>query len=268
MRLDVSRSGRLSTQPRIISTPQSFEKGIDIIKDTLEKIGTGHKLDGIVIGIAGSLNEDKSALDGSPHLPNWIKKPLKERLSTLFDAPVILENDTALVGLGEATAGAGRNHDIVAYLTVSTGFGGVRIVNKNIDHNRLGFEPGHQIISYRGEPFEEVPQVTTLEKIISGSAILKRFGKSGELVKDPKVWEEANRWTAFGVINTILYWSPDIVVIGGSVSENLSAEKIQNHIRDNLSIFSRIPKVVKAELGNSGGLYGGLYLIESKSLAN
>src|SRR3989339_806271 len=44
-----------------------------------------------------------------------------------FGAPAVIENDAAVVGLGEARYGAGKSYEIVAYLTISTGVGGAKI---------------------------------------------------------------------------------------------------------------------------------------------
>ncbi|MBS3903443.1 MAG: ROK family protein [Anaplasmataceae bacterium] len=265
MRIDVSHSGNLSTQPKIFPTPQSFEKGIDLIEDTLQKIGSGSKVSTVAVGIAGTLNKDKTRLFTSPHLEGWVGKPLKEKLENIIKAPTYLENDAALVGLGEAIAGAGKNKNIVAYLTVNTGFGGVRIVNGKIDHNALGFEPGKQVIATASQPFETPFTTTNLENIISGKALEKRFGQESKFIKDMTIWEEVDRWIALAVLNTIYYWSPEIVVIGGSVTHNLSMETIHRFVRENLTTTEEVPEIVRAELGESGGLYGGLELIRIHS---
>ena len=67
-----------------------------------------------------------------------------------------LANDSDLDGLGEATVGAGKGFNIVAYITVSTGIGGVRIVGGKIDVSTYGFEPGHQIIDADGSIYSEI----------------------------------------------------------------------------------------------------------------
>ena len=87
-------------------------------------------------------------LVNAPHLPGWIRKPFSERLKAELACPVFLENDSAIVALGEAHHGAGKGDDIMAYLTVSTGMGGARIVHGAIDVNVFGFEPGHQYIDF------------------------------------------------------------------------------------------------------------------------
>ena len=100
-------------------------------------------LEGIVGGIRGVLNEVKTGLEHDAILSSWIDFNICEELEKILKAPVILENDTALAGLGETLFGAGQGVDLVAYHTISTGVGGVKITNGHIDITSAGFEPGH-----------------------------------------------------------------------------------------------------------------------------
>jgi predicted NBD/HSP70 family sugar kinase len=181
-----------------------------------------------------------------------------------------IENDTAMVGLGEAAYGAGKDFDIVAYLTISTGVGGARIVGRRIDANVFGFEPGHQIIDADGtmcpdcRAFEDDRGLGHLEAHISGSAIEKRFGKHPSEIDDEKVWDDLARYLAYGLNNTIVHWSPEVVVLGGGMmkSTGIKIERIDHYLEDILKIFPERPLLKLAELGDVGGLFGGLSYIK------
>ena len=80
-----------------------------------------------------------------------------------------MENDTALVGLGEATVGAGKGAAIVVYVTISTGANGARIVDGVLDRAAFGFELGEQLLG-------RAASAGTLEELVSGRAIQDRFG--------------------------------------------------------------------------------------------
>src|SRR6185503_10097023 len=117
-----------------------------------------------------SLSKDKRFPLTAPQgkLLDWKAKPLADDLEALFHAPAYLENDTAIVGLGEAVYGAGKGVQIVVYVTVSTGVNGVRVVDGMIEKSRQGFEIGGQYLSMN-------PQ-HTLEELVSGTAVTERFG--------------------------------------------------------------------------------------------
>ncbi|MCL5023897.1 MAG: ROK family protein [Nitrospirae bacterium] len=213
-------------------------------------------------GIAGPIDREKTRLVNSPHISGWVQKPLQRELGKILDAPVYVENDAAMVGLGEATYGEGKGKEIVVYITVSTGIGGVRVLDGAIDRSAMGFEPGHQIIDADGTLCPECGSVPGyFEKYASGSAIELRYGGKPCEIKDPAVWEEEARFLAYGLNNTIVHWSPDILILGGSVMQSVSIERVRFHLRTVLKIFPRPPFIAGAVLGDFGGLYGALHFL-------
>lgn len=256
IRLGLS-SGKDSLGPnKIFPTPQSFAEGVSLIEKVSLELSQGAKIEGAVLGIAGPLNKQKSMLTNSPGLPNWIDQPLKDTLQDHFGVPVFLENDSALVGLGEAVFGAGEDEEIVVYITISTGVGGVRIVNGEIDKNSLGFEPGHQII--------DLEKHTSLEDLISGGALKNREGKNAEDIDDKVIWDKVARDLAIGLNNFLVFWSPDVVILGGSVMKSIPLDKVRHYTKEVVKIFPEIPPIRLAKLGDLGGLYGGLAYINHK----
>lgn len=262
-RLAVSQDGKKLENVTIFDTPQSFEEGIELIYLNAHALTRGKKAEAIVGGIAGPLSKDKSRLVYAPHLKNWVQKPLKKELQTRLEAPVYLENDAALVGLGEATQGAGKGHSIIMYLTVSTGVGGARIVNGKIDRNALGFEPGHQIIEINGPLCPTCGISGHLEGYVSGTALRNKYGKNPKDITDKKVWDEIAYYLAFGIHNSILHWSPEVVVLGGAVMQSISLEKVTANLHNILAIFRKVPMVKRAKLGDIGGLYGALSMVQN-----
>jgi glucokinase len=159
--------------------------------------------------------------------------------------------------LGEATYGAGKNFNIVAYLTVSTGVGGARIVNQKLDEKSIGFEPGKQII--------DVKESKTLENLISGRGLEERFNMKAKDISNPVIWQELANFLGVGLNNIIVEWSPEVVVLGGSMilgNPSISLEKAEEKLKEIFSTFSKTPPVKKAELGDFGGLWGALALLK------
>ena len=259
MRLAVSTDGKTIANSKIVPTPKVFENGIQQIRQIANDLGS-EKVDKIAGGIAGPLDRDKTMLIKSPHVSSWVDKPLKSELETVFNCQVFLENDTALVGLGEATEGAGAGKNIVAYITVSTGVGGVRIVDGKIDKNSLGFEPGHQVILPNGDPCN-CGGTGHLETLVGGFYLERTYKQKAENIKDPQVWHEVARYLGLGLCNSIVHWSPDIVVLGGAVMKSVDLQKVKIYLKEYLTIFPHPPEVVLAKLDSDGGLYGALKLI-------
>lgn len=266
MRVGISEDGETLGETEIEPTPKDFEEALDLFEKMYEQVTKGKKINSSAGGIRGVLNEKKDALKKDALLPEWVGEPLVQKLSEITGSTVYLENDTAMVGLGETVAGAGRGFKIVAYITISSGVGGVRIINKKIDANSFGFEPGHQIID---ADVTICPECTSnldgkawgsLESYISGRSFERRFGKKPQDVDDKAVWDEISRLLAYGLNNTIVHWSPDVVVLGGGMmkSPGISVEAVKKHLKEILRIFPELPEIKKAELGDLGGLHGAL----------
>ncbi len=235
-------------------TPKTFEDGILMCKEMAEKVLQGETREGAVVGIAATLDRERRRIYRAPHLPSWNGKELARGLEQVLQVPVILRNDAELAGLGEAVYGAGREKGIVAYMTVGTGVGGTRIVNKKIDESTWGFEPGHQIISVDRK---------IQELSISGGSIKKNTGKDPLEIIDESFWKERSETFAVGIFNVILFWSPDVVVVGGSVSQKISLDVVNGYLEENLNMFAGIPDVIYSELGDDSGLWGGIVLVSA-----
>ena len=261
MRVAASFSGKSFDKRyiKIAATPKQFKDGVALLRSLVRELSEHalrtalRKVTGVAGGIAGSLDTKREVIFRAPNMPYWSKKPLKKELQkALGTKNVFLENDTALVGLGEALYGAGKGKLIVAYITVSTGVNGVRIVNGKIDRSAMGFEIGHQIL---GDDTAH-----TLEYFVGAAALQKRYGIPAEKIRSSAAWKEATTYLAIGVHNTLLYWSPHIIILGGGAinAGSIVVTNVEKIVREILSIFPKPPPIKKASLGDLGGLYGAL----------
>lgn len=260
-KMRIAGSEDLSTfgTPVITETPPVYADALSFFVKTAGDIAGGKDISAIGIGLASALSLDKR-VPLHPLHPDWKDKAFADDVERELGTRVHMENDTALVGLGEAVAGAGRGVSILAYVTVSTGVNGVRIVDGKIDRSASGFEIGTQYLS-----IEEGAQ--DLEEMISGTAIRKRFGKSPrELGKDSPVWEEMARTLAFGLNNTIVHWSPERVVLGGSMFNDIGIpiNRVTAHLKSIVRKFPILPDIVHSSLGDIGGLHGGLAFLKGR----
>lgn len=262
MRIAAANAGSPFEEPLIVPTPQSFEEGVSAIRRGLGEVLRGRRLKGVVAGVPGPLNKAHTELRAAPNLTGWVERPLRQRLEQDLHSSVQLENDAALVGLGEAHFGAGRGHTVVAYITVSTGVGGTRIVRGRLDAAVTGFEPGHQLIDVDRTMCPRCKS-GELEHMVSGHNLQLRTGTKPSEITDPALWDEMARYLAAGIANTIVHWTPDAVVLGGSMvvrRPGIDIEAVRRHLGTFLTIYE--PPVLKqAELGALGGLYGALALV-------
>lgn len=252
------------SEPVIEETPDSPREGIEFIIETIKNVSGTDEIKGVCIGIAGVLDRNHNQLLKSPHLPDWERIDLKEKfqrglagLGENSGSPKIyIENDTDIVGLGEAVSGAGRGFEICTYITISTGIGGVKVVNGQFEKNRHGFEPGFQILNNEtGENFED---------LCSGTAVEQKFNQHPKDVAKTEAWQEIEQNIAIGLHNSIIHWSPDVLVIGGSMSKDLEADRIAGLINSLMKIHPELPEIRIAELGSIGGIHGGFAFLKQK----
>ena len=244
-------------EPVIVDTPRSYKDGLAAFVDAAKKISGNEAIEGVAAGLTGVLVAHKKSLFKS-NIPDWDGRPVAEDIETALQSRVYLENDTALVGLGEAVYGAGKGSSILVYITVSTGVNGVRIVDNHIDRAAIGFEIGEQCLSMGEKPH-------TLGELISGKAISEKYGKHPrELGKDNPLWEELAEVLAYGLNNTILHWSPNRVVIGGSMMNEIGipVDRVRVHLKTILTKLPELPEIIHSSLGEVGGLWGGVALLK------
>ncbi len=270
-------------EPIVIQTPQSFEEGIETISKTVKELVGDKTLEVAVGGVAASLNREKTELvGGGSNITDWLRKPLKRRLEEVLGCPVLIENDTAMGGLAQVAYGPAQNVEIAVYVTVSTGVGGCRFVDGKIDKSALGFEPGWQIINT-----PEIRQPATLTDSgwlegycsngylmshIGGACVEKEEGKKPYEITDKDFWDKKAKLLAYGLHNIYTLWSPDIIVVGGSMTNKIgiSLETTHHYLNKTLAtVFPGVtPKLVPAEFGDEMGLWGAMAYLKQKEEEN
>lgn len=261
IRIASSRNLKTFSEPLILKTPKNFKEGIEAFKEAIAELSKNEKIQAIAGGTPGYFNKNKTKIIGSAeNIKNWIGKPLVAELKKITHSPTLLENDADLVGLGEAVYGSGKGYNCVAYLTISTGVGGGRIFGGQIDPTLPRSEPGDQLIGNN-----------SLEDLIAGKSIEKKYHKKPYEILDEKFWDKMARFLAIGINNTVAHWNPDVVIIGGSMMKRIGIKipQVKNHL-NRITVFTKknipLPKIKEAALGDYGGLYGAMALLKQKKI--
>lgn len=248
----------------------------------------------LAVGCPGPFDHKKGKIFLLPNLHFWKGFELKKGLKRKFKVPVYMENDANLAGLGEAFKGSGKGHENVVYMTFSTGIGGGFIHKGRIVAGATGdaMEIGHITVMKDG-PLCGCGKRGCLEAVSSGSAmariakeglkknkgsllneVLKRNGRIRveDIVravrqKDrfaTKIWFQALDYLAIGIADLIQILNPDIVVIGGGISNNW--DLIITPLKKGLKKYAwerplSACRVVRARLGDEASAYGGFKLL-------
>ena len=221
-------------------------------------------LAGAVVGVAGPLSYAEGRPLKMPNLPHWEGHVSAQRLADAVGLPVLLANDADLAALGEQRFGAGRGVSDMIYVTVSTGVGAGVILNGRLLHGARSLaEIGHTTIDRQAN--------ATVEELASGTALRRAAGVDGATVAarvrtgDPQaraIFAEVAEALAVGVMNLVLCFMPERVVIGGGVSQagDLLLEPVRARIAREGPRLAITPQVVLAGGGDDVGLLGALAL--------
>lgn len=263
-RIATSRDLKNILKQTKIKTAQNVALEKNVVRDAILELAQGEEIEGLCLGLPGFVNKKERKLEKIVNVPSLSDLSFNE----LFDkvvAPekIVAENDADLAGLGEAVRGAGKNYDVVAYLTLSTGVGGVRIAGKKIDPYQKFSEPGHMIIVEKGKEDEYCEQSGCLSAYLSGTNFKNYYGQSSLECKDPEIWDKYAEKLSLGLINMIAMWAPDIIILGGSIAnkyESYFKKPLIGHLSKHE--FFTIPPIVRSELEDNSGIIGGFVLLE------
>jgi len=218
----------------------------------LEELAAGEVIKAVVGGLPAQLEGEEGRVVLARNLPGWLGLEVKSRIGQLFDCPVYITNDVKLGGLGESHYGAGIKKWIMAYFTVSTGVNAVRIVDGRVDATIGRYEIGEQLLPGSGGRPE------SLERLVGGAALRKRMGRLPAAIEDKALWLEIGRDLARGLFNTALHWDTELMVLGGSMMNDIDLDEVGRELAKLAHEWPVVPKLKRAELGEKVGLMGAL----------
>lgn len=243
-----SAKGELKKNIRF-ETPKSYTDFVAALEDCFIKNDFNDKYALCVAGAPGKIDRKNGIGIVFGNL-GWENAPLKEDINKITGVKVLVENDANLAGLSEALLVANKFRKVL-YLTVSTGIGGILVIDKKMDPELLDTEFGHMIFEYQGKLQE-------WEDFASGRAIYAKFGMPAKDITDPSAWYVISRNIAIGLFNVIATLNPDSVIIGGGVGTHF--EKFKNQLETEVKIMASdsvvVPPIMAAQRAEQAVLYG------------
>lgn len=189
---------------------------------------------------------------------DWKNIPIRDDVQAIVGSTVIIENDANLAGLSEASYVADK-YKKVLYITISTGIGDGIITDGIIDNSLADSEPGHMVFEIDG-----VAQ--TWEHLVSGKAIVRRFGKKAADITDPETWKLIVHDIAKGLVDTMATVQPDVIIIGGGVGAHFDKygqllNQEMKKYKDLVGPVIDVPPVIGARHPEEAVIYGCYELI-------
>ena len=206
----------------------------------------------------------------------WQNYDVAGDIRQALGVPVGFDTDVNGAALGEARWGAAQGLSDFLYLTVGTGIGGGAIVGGRVLHGLMHPEMGHIRVPHDlardpysgGCPYHG----DCLEGLASGPAMQARWKTPArELPADHPGWALEAHYLALGLANWVCTLSPQRVLLGGGVMQQMHlfdlirhelARLLNGYIRADEVIEGLDRFVVPPRLGSRSGVLGALVLAE------
>ncbi len=294
------RAARLDEHLNIEERHETLTRGADGFEATLQRIkdliarvmpADVSRLQGIGVSAPGPVNSEAGLVVKATNVPGWDNIPLGQILEDEFAVPAYIGNDANVAALAEVARGAARGARHVIYITVSTGIGGGIISHGRLILGREGLagEIGHTILVIDGD------RVSSLELEAAGPSLARQAREriaagaesqlsqmaggdlsliDGKLVGqaaqagDPLALEivtRGGRMVGLGVVSLLHTFNPEVVVIGGGVSNlgPLLFNPLRQAVADHVLVpaYVRDLRIEAAELGEDVSIIGAAALV-------
>lgn len=280
------------------SVTTASDKGAEVmccnIAELIAELMTGvdkSEIVGVGVGCPGLIDSKNGVVvfAGNLNLKNF---PLSVEIKKRCGFRVKLTNDANAAALGEAKFGAGSNYENSILITLGTGVGGGIIIDGKLFEGgkSAGTEIGHTVIVENGLKCT-CGRKGCFERYASARALMEQTKEAMEGNRNSEMWKGYDLDTvtgktpfeyyesdltaklvvdkyishlACGILNMINVFRPEVVMLGGGVSEQGEAltKPLQKIIDAQLfggTDYAPV-KIVKAKLGSRAGAFGAAAL--------
>jgi len=265
----INNNGRILKQyTRPTQAHKPRKRIVNNILDVIKKLET-KRVKGIGVGSPG-FSMPSGRLTNTPNIRQLKNYNLKKELEKRTGKTVFLENDANCFALAEHRFGAAKNCTNSIGIIIGTGVGSGIIINNQLYKGCTGgaAEAGHTNLVINN-------QVKSVEDLISGPNIIKRYEElSRKKAYTPrvilnkkdkaarKVYEETVFYTGLFFANLIQCFSPEVIVVGGGVSNLPFYPDVRKVVKKYAHPFmAKKCKIKKHELGDDSGVIGAASLV-------
>lgn len=279
-----------------------IEQITDLIRKTVDNAGIDNKrILGIGIGVPGLLDSEAGTVVFSPDF-GWenidIIAPIKES----FSMPIILENVTRVMAMGERWFGKAKNSDNFLCINLGYGIGSAVIIGGELYKGSSGTagEFGHMTLEKNG-PLCFCGNYGCLEALASANAISKKAryfiekgeksaildfakgdinaieaktvfdaAKQGDTLAN-EILNEATEYIGIAIANKINFLDPELIILEGGVAKagDFLVETINKVIRKRqMKSAGKHARIVISDLGANAAAIGAASLILKSLIEN
>lgn len=247
------------------STPRTRKKVLDLLSSIVKLSINEYGIERIGLGLPGYIMNNKLMNAYNIALNNIALDKLKQISNGL---PLIIENDANLFAYAEAMLGRGKNYRYIVGVIWGTGVGSGIIIDKKI-YKGMGSagELGYMVVPNGKtndsgknciEAYSGGKYIVRNYHLMGGSKKIERVEQLLKLnnAKAKRVMDIAMEYMAIGIANIYNLLSPEIVIIGGGLSNIKGIEKELEKRTKKYLVKGIKPLIRKNLLGSSAGVIG------------
>ncbi|MEC0172987.1 ROK family transcriptional regulator [Paenibacillus graminis] len=212
--------------------PYVLEKMKGIISELIASAPSSpYGIVGIGVGVPGMVDEHGMVLF-APNL-GWEMVDLRAILEQSFAVPVTIDNEANAGAQGELSFGAARDVRHLLYISAGSGIGSGIIIGGELYKGARGYagETGHMTIEAEGKPCScgsrGCWELYASERTYDNPGLALPARSTTELVRYAREGQEdtlrhfttIGEYLGIGVTNLINSFNPELIVIGGALSE-------------------------------------------------
>ncbi len=192
---------------------------------------TQYDIKGVAISAPGAVDTKSGVIGGASavpciHGPNW-----KEILTDRLNLNISIENDANCVALAEIFSGVAKEVNDILFVVCGSGIGGAIIKDKKIHHGKhlYGGEFGFMIMEDNDGEYKTFSEVASTmsfvrkarkyfnDESLDGKDVFNKAQNGDEFCKG--VIDRFYTELAKGIYNLQYMYDPEIILIGGSISD-------------------------------------------------
>lgn len=257
------------------ATVQAIHKLVQSLESEVNHTAT------VGIGIPGSLSKQTGRVKNA-NSTCLIGQDLQADLQQCLNRPIRLENDANCFALSEASDGSAMGADVTFGVIIGTGCGGAIVVNGQVLRgiNAIGGEWGHNPLPWATQQDILLPcycgQTGCNETFLSGPGMATHYNQThqtqltaqeiallaeqGQLTAQQQI-ETYCTWLAKGLASVINVVDPDVIVLGGGLSNMTQIYSSVPKIWQNWVFSDKVQtKLMPPKWGDSSGVRGAAWL--------
>jgi len=282
----ITQTGKIVEKSLVKNNAYSKDSLIEILRRVIDEMREKYLIEGIAFTIPAITDSNTGEVLSEGSMPFLLGENVKEALKKHYNLPIHSENDGNCAALAEAWIGAGQGKSDLAVVVIGTGVGGAVLKDGRIHsgNNFLAGEFGYmfQTFDFESKKFEswsDCGSVLTLSdkmsqhlnREVSGKEVFT-LAESGDAYACGLIDDFYNS-NAIGFFNIQYMYDPEVIIIGGGVSERqdflIELEKRMDLIFECNPIATKRPILEKTMYGNDANLIGAAYhFIQHEAITN